>query len=425
MPRWTAELVTKLAQLSGQVALNVENADSVAEQLARGVGELFGDCCTVLLRDDPASTRLRLSSMWHPVPGLAKAVREIYETRAAPSIYDLAGRVFSVNEFVLIPEVSSGEMDRLFPEAFREIAAAHPIYSWLVVPMRVGDRVEGALTLGRLRPDEPIDAEEAAFVQTLADHASLALCNVRLQRHERQARAEAEARTAELATACQELEAFSYAVAHDLRGPTRTIEGLTEVFLADHGDGLPEEGLKLIGRIVASSRHMAAVIDDLMTLSGVSRRELTRRPVRLSDLARAILSELQLKEPDRVVSTRVDACAPFDADAGLMHLAFENLLNNAWKFTRGREHAMIDVLIHESEVGLELEFRDNGAGFDMAYAAKLFTPFERLHRRSEFEGTGIGLATVDRIVRRHGGSIRGEAVVGHGARFFIALPRAR
>ena len=230
----------------------------------------------------------------------------------------------------------------------------------------------------------------------------------------------------ELKSKNQELEAFSYSVSHDLRSPLRGIDGFSQALLDDYGDTLDETARGYLGRIRAAAQRMAALIDDLLLLSRVSRTQINRAAVDLTALAEAVADELKRQHPHRDVVIHIEPNLSAHADRGLMRVLLDNLLGNAWKFTGRATGARIEVC-SLSEEGAETVFlvRDNGAGFDMAHAANLFQPFQRLHDAAEFPGTGIGLATVQRIVDRHGGRIWAEGTVGSGATVFFTVPISR
>ena len=228
-------------------------------------------------------------------------------------------------------------------------------------------------------------------------------------------------RTAQLEAANKELEAFSYSVSHDLRAPLRGIDGFSLALLEEYSEKLDETGQHYLRRVRAGSRHMAQLIEDLLNLSRVSRSEIHRVRVDLTALARVIATELQRTQPDRRVTFVIADGLVTEADPGLLRAMLENLFGNSWKFTR--KHAEARIELGATDRGGERAYfvRDDGAGFDMAYADKLFRPFQRLHTMEDFEGTGIGLATVQRIVLRHGGRVWGEAAIEGGATFYFAL----
>ena len=238
---------------------------------------------------------------------------------------------------------------------------------------------------------------------------------------EQRERRRAEQRGIDLAAVNYELEAFAYSVAHDLRAPLRSVDGFSQALLEDCSDKLDEEGKLHLRYIRESAQQMAALIDDLLTLSRITRSELTREQVNLTDTASSVLAQLRRSQPERRVEAILAADLVADADPRLVKVALENLLGNAWKFTGKAAEARIELGIKPSNGEPAYFVRDNGAGFDMTYAGKLFGVFQRLHSAAEFEGTGIGLATVQRIVRRHGGRIWAEGVVGRGATFYFTL----
>ena len=229
-------------------------------------------------------------------------------------------------------------------------------------------------------------------------------------------------RTTELARLNEELESFNYSVSHDLRAPLRALDGFSRVLEEDYGDVLDGTARGYLRRIRAGAERMGRLIDDLLRLSRLSRRPMQRQRVDLSALAERIVGELRMAEPQRRVEVRIQPGVMAEGDPGLLEIALENLFKNAWKATRGREEARIELGAGGADEGPEVFFvRDNGVGFDMRYSGKLFVPFGRLHSASEFDGTGIGLAIVQRIVHRHGGRIWAEGRPGEGAAFFFTL----
>ena len=229
-------------------------------------------------------------------------------------------------------------------------------------------------------------------------------------------------RTRELESTTSEMEAFTYSVSHDLRAPLRAMTGFGQALFEDCGGALDEQCRGYVGRICAAADRMSGLIDDLLMLSRISRSELHPAPVDLADLARTILKELREAEPDRRVETVVPESVPVMADRGLARIVMDNLLRNAWKFTGKKPSARIEFGAARAGKMWECFVRDDGAGFDMEYSGKLFGPFQRLHRADEFPGSGIGLVTVQRIVRRHGGRIWADGAVDAGATFAFTMP---
>ena len=234
---------------------------------------------------------------------------------------------------------------------------------------------------------------------------------------------------AELVTDLQnknrELETFSYAVSHDLRAPLRRIEGFSRALQESHAAGLDEEGRKFLDRIRDSTAHMSELIDAMLHLSRVTRAELRQQNVSLSDIASDIATQLAQAEPARRVDFVIRPGVEVTGDARLLRTALENLFDNAWKFTASRAIGHIEFGVLNAHAVPVYFVSDDGVGFDMAYRDRLFVPFQRLHSTRDFGGSGVGLATVQRIIERHGGTIWGESVPDQGATFSFTLSRAR
>jgi len=228
-------------------------------------------------------------------------------------------------------------------------------------------------------------------------------------------------RAAQLEAANKELEAFSYSVSHDLRAPLRSIDGFSHVLLEDYGEQLPDEGRNYLERVRAAAQRMAVLIDDLLNLSRVTRTALQPKFINLSKMVEEILQGLQENQRERSAVISVTPDLMVEADPHLMHIVLENLLSNAWKFTSKREQTLIEFGQKAHVKERTFFVRDNGVGFNMEYVDKLFGVFQRLHSVSEFPGTGVGLATVQRIISIHGGQIWAESAEGKGTTFYFTL----
>ncbi len=231
-------------------------------------------------------------------------------------------------------------------------------------------------------------------------------------------------RTAELTAANQELDSFAYAVSHDLRAPLRAMSGFSQALLEDYGERLDGEARIYLDQIIMASHHMSELIDGILTLSRSTRGELRRDPVDLATLAERLLAEYAAAEPERQVVWRVEPGLRVRGDPVMLEVVMRNLIENAWKYTAKTPNATIRVYSEDEEGKRCFCVADNGAGFDMTHANRLFKAFQRLHRQDEFPGIGIGLATVQRIIHRHGGAIRAEGAPGRGATFRFTLPDA-
>ncbi len=287
----------------------------------------------------------------------------------------------------------------------------------LLVPLMCSGQLTGALLA--LRTDTAFDELDEELAQLLAQRVSVGLDNLRML-HSLEARVSQ--RTAELATINRELESFSYSVSHDLRGPLRSIDGFSHVLSEDYADRLDPQAMDYLARVRAASQRMGYIIDDLLDLSQMSRCPMRDEQVNLSELAQQTIAALRQRDSQRRVNVVIEPDLRAYGDPTMLRTVLENLLGNAWKFSARRADASIE-LRRESEHDDKTCFvvRDNGAGFDMQHAEKLFGTFERLHTLDEFEGTGIGLATVQRIIQRHGGEVWAEGRIGGGAKFYFEL----
>jgi signal transduction histidine kinase len=236
-----------------------------------------------------------------------------------------------------------------------------------------------------------------------------------------QAEEELGRRAVALESANKELEAFCYSVSHDLRTPLRSIDGFSQALLEDYGEKMDAPGKEYLTRMRSASQRMAQLIDDLLGLSRMTRNKMQVGDVNLSGVASAVASEIKQRQPERQAEFAIAPGVMVKGDAKLLRIALENLLGNAWKFTAKQPQARIEFGVTQHEGKPAYFVRDNGAGFDMTYADKLFGAFQRLHQANEFEGTGIGLATVQRIIHRHGGKVWAEGAVGQGATFYFTL----
>lgn len=261
----------------------------------------------------------------------------------------------------------------------------------------------------------------AVFFITCTMISSVAEAMRRAQARAKQAKEQLKTANRKLEAANKELEAFSYSVSHDLRAPLRSIDGFSQALLEDYSEKLDVEGKDHLQRVRAATRRMAQLIDDMLNLSRVTRSEMQREKVDLSTLAQTIAAELKKTQPERHVTFVIAPGLVAEGDARLLRAVLENLFSNAYKFTRKQPQAKIEFGLTRQDGQPVYFVRDNGAGLDMAYADKLFGVFQRLHGIAEFEGTGIGLATVQRIIHRHGGRIWAEGAVEKGATIYFTL----
>jgi len=253
---------------------------------------------------------------------------------------------------------------------------------------------------------------------------SRALAVRRLRNENEELQRRVRARTEQLEAANKELEAFSYSVSHDLRAPLRSIRAFTEILVQEHGGQLTPEAREITDRITVNAARMGKLIEDLLAFSRFTRQSLNRQPVDMEAVVSDVLDEIKKTHEGREVAVSIGALPACQGDPALLRQVWMNLLSNAFKFTRHKEEPRVEVGSTEGPEEVVYFVRDNGAGFDMQYAQRLFGVFQRLHSADEFEGTGIGLSIVQRIIKRHGGRVWAEAEEGRGATFFFSIPRA-
>ena len=408
-----------LAESSRQFSLASTDLHGLLELMARRIGELIGDMCSIRLVARDGEWLESGSTIYHPDPDKQAAANELL---AMPQRIGegVMGKVALTGQPLMVSAFTGAARDEHLLDRFRTYVDRIGVVSVLAVPLRSRDRVLGVFTMCRTRPDCPYTEDDLEFALDLADRGALAIENAILldELGQRVSR-----RTAALEEANHELEAFSYSVSHDLRSPLRAIDGFSEALLFEYGDRLDERARDYLDRVRSGAQRMAALIDDLLELARIHRAQVQPQTIDLGRLARGVLDDIRQREPSRQVEVHIGEGLSASGDPRLITIVLENLLGNAWKFTARRPDARI--AFDRADDQSTFFVRDNGTGFDMAYVGKLFTPFQRLHRDVDYEGTGIGLATVHRIIARHGGRIWAEAAPDQGATFFFTLGSSR
>lgn len=295
---------------------------------------------------------------------------------------------------------------------------AEGLCSWINVPLIAQGELIGTLNVGSERVDA-FSSEDIEAVREVADTLAIAIQQARLHDQVKRQTAELERRVAERTA---ELEAFSYSVSHDLRAPLRAIAGFSRVLLEDHGDKLDDECTRLLHIICENTRNMGQLIDDLLAFSRLRRQEMKVTDIDMGELARSVLNELKSSGPERKVQVHIGGLPIARGDRAMIRQVLANLLSNAFKFTQRTEAPRIEIDHKEENDKNAYYVKDNGIGFDMRYAEKIFGVFQRLHRSDEFEGTGVGLAIVQSIIQRHGGSVWAAGKINEGATIYFTLP---
>lgn len=397
-----------------QAILAERSLGQIAEAAVIHIGQLMPTVWVGIMLHD-ADTRT------FPILALLDCgATRVPETQAPPGISgaELAslarGHVYQITDVAALPEQ---------PE-WISLDHDRQIRSYFHMPIMAGAELLALLHVGADTPDA-FTAEHIEIAREVADQLSVAIQQARLHeqvaRHAQELEQRVVARTAELVDANKELEAFSYSVSHDLRAPLRAIDGFSRILLDDYVAALPEEARHYFQLICDNATQMGRLVDDLLAFSRLSRQPLNTRPVDMAALVCQCLEELRSEQAGRQIELKMGKLPDCAGDMALLKQVWFNLIANALKYTRRRERAEIEIGSRVEQGETIYFITDNGVGFDMRYANKLFGVFQRLHRAEEYEGTGVGLAIVARIVHRHGGRVWAEAAPDHGATFYIAL----
>jgi len=422
-----------LYRTMGALLSDVLDYPKSLRRLAEAVVPALADWCVLhVVGEDGAVERL---AVVHADPSKAASVSGLFrqlggaQLGGAPGAGVGPGRVLRTGEPELYPEVP----DRLLAELARDGEQLRRLrglglVSGLVVPLVARGRTLGVLTLATAESGRRYGPEDLALAEDLAHRAGLVVDSARLYEAAQRANAELERRvlerTAQLEAANQELESFSYSVSHDLRSPLRAIEGFTRILVEDHAGELGPKAQGYLERVRRNALRMGTLIDDLLQFSRLSRKELQKQEVEPAALVHQVLEELDPAAEGRDVRVDVGDLPACDADPAMLKQVYANLLSNALKFSQYRSPAVVRVAAERRGGDVVYSVSDNGAGFDMRYADKLFGVFQRLHRAEEYEGTGVGLAIVQRIIHRHGGEVWAASAPDEGATFYFTLPRA-
>lgn len=405
-----------LAEVANSFAIASTDYHELLNKIAFTAADLIGDGCVVTLVEDgiitTGASAHRNARLYDKFKIYADSMRiPVNESNA------ISAQVVRTGE-PMIGDIDPQTLVDRSDENLKALLTILNVHSYAIVPVRVRNTVIGTLSLIRSVPGHSYDKDDVTLLQDLAARAGLAIENVRLYM---QLDARVKQRTSELEFLNKELESFSYSVAHDLRAPLRSVDGYSQILLNDYGDGLDDEGRELLKKITDSAKRMNQLIEDLLKLSQVSRSDINKQKINLSELVEDIFYELQNHVLSRKIEIVIQPNVFCVGDFKLLEIALTNLIGNSWKFTRYTENPRIKFGSFKRASKVVYYVRDNGAGFDVTHAEKLFMPFQRMHNAKEFEGIGVGLAIVQRIINRHGGAIRASAKVNKGATFYFTL----
>lgn len=413
---------------------------TLLNRIARTTADVLGNgCCIRMLSED--EEWLELVALYDLDAEKLELTRIVLgETPLHVSEPSLTTQIFRSKQPLLITVVDQAQVRAATKPEYTSLVDRLGLDSLIVVPIQVQRRPIGVLIIWRHQSAQPpFDEDDLTLAQDLADRAALAISNARLleqvQRElAERTKAEAEvrtlsatleqrviARTAALTAANQELEAFSYSVSHDLRAPLRAIDGFSRILLEDYTADLPEEAQHYFQLVRSSTQQMGQLVDDLLAFSHLGRQALARRSVDPTALVQQCLDELRAEQVGRQVVLTIGALPACAADPALLKQVWINLLTNALKYTRQRDPARIEIASQIADGETVYVIKDNGVGFDTRYSDKLFGVFQRMHRAEDYEGTGVGLAIVQRIIHRHGGRVWATAEIDHGATFYFTL----
>ena len=388
--------------------------DALLDLVARSLVDVVADTCTILLLADQGW--LEVVTVYSRDPEVAQATRALLSAERPRIGQGLTGQAVLTGQSLYLPATSLDAMRSRVREDFWPLLERIGLGALLVVPLRARGRSLGALALSRFRDAGPLEEADRQLAEDLTQRAALAIDSARLYRElEERVRA----RTEELEAANRELEAFSYSVSHDLRAPLRAVEGFAEL-LAERP--LDDESRRLLRIIQNSAQRMGGLIEDLLALARAGRQPLHSQRVDMTALVREVVAEGGWTRPEGPIDLRVSELPGLRCDQGLLRQVWVNLLDNAVKYSRTRSAPVVEVSGERAGGEVVYRVRDNGVGFDMRFSDKLFAPFQRLHHETEFEGSGVGLALVQRIVERHGGRVRATGAIEKGACIELFLP---
>lgn len=409
------QALAESTQLFAEASTDLSNLLNV---VAVRFSELVGEAVNIRLIDRDALVPV---ATYHPDPAIRTLLAELHDATPLGLNQGISGHVLATGEPFYAPSLDLATLEARIAPSFFPFFEKAGVSGMIVARLRSRGINLGYLSLFRIGAShEPYTEEDLHLVKDLADRAALAIDNSLLVDSLERRVAE---RTEALQAANRELEAFAYSVSHDLRSPLRIIDGFSNVLEEDHGAGLGEEGRSLLAAVRRNAQHMSHLIEDLLRLSRLGHRALQPiSDIDMRDMVRGVAADIQRARPAITVDLRVGELPRARGNIELLRLVWTNLLDNAVKYSRERPVAIVEVGGLRGSGEVSYTVTDRGAGFDPVHSHKLFGVFQRLHLDAEFEGTGVGLALVQRIVHRHGGRVWAKGRVAHGATFGFGLP---
>jgi signal transduction histidine kinase len=416
-----------LAETSHVFAEATIDVERLLRVVAERCASIIGDGCFIRLVD--VDGMLRPAATYHADPEIEQFLRASTDDVPLRVGEGISGRVVLTGEPVLVPEVSFEQYQKMTKPEFAAQFERIGVTSMVVVRLAARGASLGFVALVRNGIGRPgYTDDDRLLLEDLADRAALAIDNARLvedlERRVEERTRDLEHANREALQAIQELEAFSYSVSHDLRAPLRAIDGFSQMLEEDHRAALDADAIRLVTVIRRNTLRMGQLIEDLLRFARLGRQALEREPVSMHALVSGVIDNTKATEAHRVLDFRVSNLPPAFGDVNLLHQVWVNLVGNAVKYTRTRSVAIIEIAGSVDGDEVRYTVNDNGVGFDGRYKDKLFGVFQRLHTATEFEGTGVGLALVQRIIARHGGRVWADAEPERGATFGFALPRS-
>lgn len=413
-----ANRLKALAESSPLFAEAAPDLERLLRVVARRFSELVGDAANIRLIQGEALVPV---ATYHPEPEIDRYLREYHDRTPLALGEGISGHVIATGEPYFMPELDLEQLKQRIAPSFVPIFEKIGIRGMIVVRLRARGINLGYLSLFRTSDARPAyTRDDLHLVQDLADRAALAIDNSRLVDGLERRVAE---RTAALENANRELEAFAFSVSHDLRSPLRIIDGFSRMLEEDHGPKLDDEARRMLAVIRRNAQQMGQLVSDLLRLSRLGHRAIEPvTEIDMREVVEIVVDGIRTASPSRAIELRVGDLPKARGNVELLRQVWANLLENAVKYSRHRPVARVEVDGERAGGEVRYTVTDHGAGFDPAYADKLFGVFQRLHTDAEFEGTGVGLALVQRIVSRHGGRVWAEGRPGDGATFGFALP---